>query len=217
MIIDLSRITLLLKPQGFVVGRRSEIENSFSFVRFDRRPELFQSVTVRCLGKQSDTVVGWVAVAVTRNLLIKGLGEMRVLEEIAREKERGVTVIRNSTEALEWENELSSVGPRRAEDLVSEVGSAILAKTESARAAAAKYVGMLDLTRPIPALIDELRDRFRPSRVRAAVAIAEWPGVLQVRGAQDLYLLSCLSLVGFEEEVEKSEVSFADQGSAGKP
>jgi hypothetical protein len=211
MKINVSRIIALLRPEGFVLGRTSRIEKSFAFVRPDQRPELYQWIIVNCAGKNGEAVVGKVAVALTTHKGLKGLMKSQLLFEIAQVKERGWTKIYEAAEARAWEREFVAIAPRRAVELAAEAGAELLETTKSARNAAHAYLEHLDLSKPVPELLNEAISRVDSRRLAEAQKLAEAPAVLQVFGAQDIYLLACLCILEYEEEVEDVGTSFYGQ------
>jgi hypothetical protein len=211
MKINASRLLTLLGEHGFVRGGKPNLGDSRSFVRPDTRPGLFQWATVYCTGKEGDTVVGAVDVAVTSYIGTKGLVESRLLNEIAQVQARGWTIIKDAAQARTWEREFARIAPSRAAELATELGPSLLKTTAIAREAVRGYLGHVDQAKPLDEVLREFLRRADAAREAEAARLAGWPGVLQIRGMADIYMIACLCLVEFEKEVEKARESFVGQ------
>lgn len=209
MIVNPSRIGKLLEPHGFVLGRTSRIEKSYSFFRSDQEPELFQWIKVEGAGRRGEAVAAEVAVSVTKRVSLTGLMELHLIKEIASVKERGWTIISTAKEARAWENRLASIGPLRATEFARERGPELLSTTDSARRAAKHYLEHLDLERSLDEQLHQLRQRCDQALIERAERLAAWPGVMQEYHAEDVYLLCTSCILCYENEVETASTSFS--------
>ncbi len=207
MSISVARILSLIEQDGFVLVHKNANGQS-SFRRPDSQPKLSQWIIVDCAGRQHEAVVGSIATSVTKRISIKGLMEMRLLDEIAEVEERGWTIVDSTEKAKEWEVQLARVAPLRAAEMAAEIGPEILDRTESARIAVGKYLGCLIDTADAGTQLQFLREQAEQSIVADAERLANWPGVLQVAGAEDQYLLATLCVLHFQRHVENPLCSF---------
>jgi hypothetical protein len=195
MKISCARTGKLLKPKGFVTRRTSPLVRHCAFVRPDQNPSLYQQIDVSFVGRHDEAVVAHIAASVARWIRVKGLSVSRLLVEIAIDQERGWSIIGTKAEAEDWEQSLADVGPIAVAKLVSEVGTALVGRTEGARQFARDRLARLDPERDVSEQIAEL-ERSTPSvLVAEARRLAAWPGVMQVAEAEGIYVLACFSVL----------------------
>ena len=199
-----NRVAHLLEASGF----ESNPVNQMAFVRKHGCSDLFEWLEIVAQGKQGEAVYAWVGVTVTCRIAIKGLITTRSLDEIPGNCERGWRIINTTQEAKQWEIELANIGPQIAEQFGREYGNELLARTASARRARDKYLEYLGTVMPLNKRVDELRSMADVTTARAALRLAEFPGVRQVYESEDVYELCALALLLFEREVETTPTNF---------
>jgi hypothetical protein len=182
-------------------------QDSFTFVRKSKSPDLFEWIFVEASGKKSEAVVASVATSLTSRILDRrDLAVERLLMEIAEDQERGWSIVESQAEAREWESRLVDVAPVRADQLTEERGDELLHRTEEARRAVKRYLVHLDLAKPVATQIEQLRHNADPKQLGVAERLAWW-----WHCAEDIFALSWLCIVSFEAEVEDPPKSFAVQ------
>lgn len=207
MSISVARIRSILEQDGFVlVGNNTSGQSSFR--RTASQSHLFEWIIVDCAGRQHEAVVGSIATSVTKCILTKGLMEMRLLDEIAGIEERGWTIVDSIRHAKEWEAQLAKVAPMRSAEMATEVGPDILERTKLARIAVGKYLGSLTHMEDVDIQLKLLRGQAKQYIVADAERLANWPGVLQVAGAEAQYLLATLCVLYFQRHVEDESFTF---------
>ncbi len=195
MKISCTRAGKLLKAKGFVNRRTSPLVRHCAFVRPDPNPSLYQQIDVSFAGRRGEAVVAHIAASVARWIRVKGLSVSRLLGEIAIDQERGWSIIGTRAEADEWERSLADLGPIAVTEFVSEVGAALIERTEAARQVARDRLARLDPGRCVSDQIAELERSMPSVLVAEARRLAAWPGVMQVAEAEGIYALACLSVL----------------------
>jgi hypothetical protein len=202
-----SRLLSSLAQYGFVAGPELSGQDSFTFVRRAKMPDLFEWIFVEASGKRSEAVVALVATSLTSKILDRrNLAEECLLTEIAQDQERGWTIVETQADAREWESQLVARGPLRAEQLTTERGEKLLQRTKKARQAVKRYLAHVNLTKPLAAQIAELRPNADPKQLGVAERLASWWGC-----EEDIFALAWLCIVSFEGQVEETPQSFAEQ------
>ncbi|MBI3723852.1 RHS repeat-associated core domain-containing protein, partial [bacterium] len=150
--------------------------------------------------------VVWVTV-VREQCSTKGLVEDRLVKEIAAEKS-GWTFFPTTEAAKAWERRLASIAPKMARDLAVEKGPEVLERTAAARDAVARYLrflgGFESPWQARAALSTDMSDADQ----REAARLAEFAGVLKVRGAGDQYAAACTAIVKHAATVEETPMPF---------
>jgi hypothetical protein len=204
--LDQETLRGLLQAQGFDTSWRSG--NDLGFVRMV--DGLYEHVVIGSAGREGDAVYANVAISIVQHRLgTKGMCELRLVEEVAGDAERGWTVIRTVDGSREWAQRVAEVAPRAATALAAEKGPALLARTAAARAAVEGYLKKLPDVADLEALKSWLLGRLEGDRVALARRLADGPGVLVKAGAELLYVVACLAIVLFEiGNSSLSQVSF---------
>jgi hypothetical protein len=196
MNVNYLRIRALLESSGFMPRGTGRPANRWPFVRADNHsPGLFQQIDVDFSGRQREAVGAYVTASTSQWIRVKGLCVARPLCEVATDKERCWSIPTTEDEAKQWEELLALVGPLKASELVAEEGGALLDRTAEARRLAERTLARLDPERAVPEQITALERVMPPSLVAEARRLAAWPGVLQLRDAEPIYMLACLSIL----------------------
>src|SRR5207248_1369102 len=112
------RLLSSLEQHGFNSGPGLSSQDSFTFVRKSKAPDLFEWIFIEASGKRSEAVVASVATSLTSTILDRrGLAVEHLLMEIAEDQERGWSIVESQAEAREWESRLVGVAPFRADQL----------------------------------------------------------------------------------------------------
>jgi hypothetical protein len=178
-----------------VARRTSPLVRHCAFVRPDQDPSLYQQIDVSFAGRHDEAVVAHIAASVSRWIRVKGLSVSRLLVEIAIDQERGWSIIGTRAEADDWEQSLADVGPIAVTKFVSEVGGALLERTDAPRQFARDRLARLDPERGVSEQIAELERSMPSVLVAEARRLAAWPGVMQLAEAEEIYVLACLSVL----------------------
>jgi hypothetical protein len=152
------RLLGMLKEHGFACGPAPRTTNALVFVRPSHIDELFESIIVDSQGKRGEAVSGSVGVAVTRTVMYKLLGDVRLLEELAEDVGRGWTIIDDDSKAKRWEGRLVEVGPVKAKEWASARGPQLLQYTKDARVAARRYLSLLQPNKDLQQVVAALRN-----------------------------------------------------------
>lgn len=219
MKIQPKRLLSMLTPLGFALGRVSTIEDSFELVRVSKTPALYEAVMVSSQGKRGEAVSATIGISVTKLVMTKGLVETRLLMEVADVKElvdeygfwvpgRGQAIIETTERAKQWEEQLASVASERAAEMAADVGPELLERTKSARNAVGKYLECLSDIKEVGNQLRCLRQQAERPIVAEAERLANWPGVLQEVGTEEVYLMATLCILHFQHHVENTTGSF---------
>jgi hypothetical protein len=172
---------------------------NLGFVRPSTVVGLFEQIVIGSAGSEGEAIYANAAVSVVQHRLgTKGMCELRLIEEVATDQDRGWTVTRTIEESREWTRKLLGVAPHAASALATEKGSALLARTTAARAAVDAHLKQLPGATGLDELKTWLHERLDADGIALAHGLAEWPGVLQKTGAELLYEVACLTIVCFE-------------------
>lgn len=197
------RIAAKLAAWGFEPFFFSKISKEFEYVRATSIKDLFEQIWVIAQGKKGEAVYANLAVSVVKGRATKGLVEIDLLMEMAGVPDRGWTIISSIDEAKLWEKQLAEVAPSRASKLAEEKGPELLERTASARNSVDRYFHFLE---EHAGDLDELEEwmmrKASSSTMKRSEQLAEWPGVLQVSGWDQVYRIATLAIVSFAHEVE---------------
>lgn len=207
MKIRLSRIAKLLQPLRFTHRTDSPMSGT-AFVRVESSNPVTQWINVDWSGRERDAVYAYIGVGVSRHLLTSGLVYEEPLVEINEIRERGWTIIDTDEKAKEWEALLVRAAPSRVAALVAQHGPPLLRKTESARAAVQRYLARIGSIKSVKDRLGDLTRSASAEVIAEAERLASWPWVLSVPKAEDVYFLSCLSILLFSPEVENETTNF---------
>ncbi|MFN0197434.1 MAG: hypothetical protein ACKVT0_11875 [Planctomycetaceae bacterium] len=188
------RLQKLLEPIGFITRRVGR--HDLGFIRPDVLSDLYLLIELSFAGKKNEAVAGYVFISVTRWICIKGISEGNLLLNVASDKERGHTIVETTSQAKEWEYLLARNAPTAVEALAREHGQSLLDRSAHARQRAALHIQRLDRTEPLYAQII----KFDVNLINAAQRLAEWPGVMQVYDAEEIYLLASAMVLSGDEE-----------------
>ncbi len=196
MKIDKNRLNLLLSPLGFEsLDLRS---NTLTFCRPDVARGVYQKICVDLQGRRNEAVYGDVSVSVTKFISLK-IDELMTLNEIASNKERCWTIIETTAEAKVWERKFADVAPAAVERFSAEHAEALREKTSQARRRSVALVQHLDPTLSSYAQLRRFESQLEASVYKRAMRLSEWPGVLQVYDADEIYQLACCAVLSGRE------------------
>jgi hypothetical protein len=124
----------MLREHGFTYGPESRTSDDLIFTRPSHISDLFESIIVSCQGKRGEAVYASVGVSVTNEVAYKIFGDVKLLEELAEDSERGWTIIEDGIKARKWESRLAALGPVRAKEWADVRGPRLLEETIQLRA-----------------------------------------------------------------------------------
>jgi hypothetical protein len=200
MKISCSRIGALLKRHGFVTRYTSAPAKSCAYVRDDQKKPLFQHIDVSFAGNHKEAVVAHVTASTTKWMRVKGLSVSRLLDEIATDLDRGWSVVTTEDEAKEWEKSLAHIGPSKVSELATDEGGSLLERTREARQIAEVLLARLDREGNVSDQLAMLEHATPLGLVTEAQRLASWPGVMQVSGCENVYILACLSVLNGDSD-----------------
>jgi hypothetical protein len=203
MRIHRGRLLALLEQHGFSYGPESRATDALIFVRPGHRDELFESIIVDSQGKRGEAVYASVGVAVTSQVAYKVLGEVQLLGELGQDPNRGWTIIEDDRKAIEWERQLSTIGPTRAKEWADIAGPKVLRQTEDTRIAVGKYLALVKPTEDPEWLIARMEQAASKSIAHEAERIHACPILNGGPDQQAAYRVACYVIVAYSEEVEK--------------
>jgi len=206
MMIKPERIEKLLASEGFCLGWVSNTERRAVFVRRSSLQKLFEMIDIHCGGKRGEALPADVLVSVTRGRAA-GDGERELLMELANTS-RGYFMANTREEASRWEERMAAIAPGRAEALARAKGLDLLKRTESARAAAKKYMALMPEEPVFEYLEHQLEQRATPEQRVEAERLARWPGVMWIPGGDAVYHAATLAIVLHGSVVEGREKPF---------
>jgi hypothetical protein len=188
--------------QGFQIAWLDRA-NEFAYVRASCVEGVFEQLIVKGAGKHREAIYADAAVSIVRGqVATKGLVELALLDELATDSERGYAIVRTDAQAIEWEKRFAELAPSRVVALAVEKGPQLLLQTLEARNAAAKYASLLSGERDLDELHAKLFAQATSDQRKEALRLTEWPGVLRIRGAENLYRTATLAIAIFSEDVE---------------
>jgi hypothetical protein len=187
----------LLQAHGFEAMWRSG--SDLGFMRPSTEPGLFEHVVIGSAGREGEAIYANVAVSIVQHRLgTKGMCELRLVDEVAGDAERGWTAMRSLEESREWARQLAGVAPHAATALAAIKGPALLARTAAARTVVESHLKQLPDIADLDALKVWLLGRLEADGEALARRLAAGPGVLQKAGAELVYEAACLAIVLFE-------------------
>jgi len=197
MKVKADRLVVPLKEHGFCRGYPTYAKDSFTFVRSRSYGELYESIIVESQGSEDEAVYASVGVSLTRTVMYKVLGDVKLLDELAEDRERGWTIIRDVEKARKWERELVRIGPRRACEWAEFREKFLLESTEEVRTAVRKYLTIvepiIDIDHSYQRVFESCDDQIVDEAKRIEVG-----GVLGER----VYQLACLIILRHSEQAE---------------
>lgn len=209
MKINLERLNSLIEANGFVALRSRNPQREIRFTRASIADGLFEQLWIDCDGRAGDAVSAYAVVSTVRGLsLTKGMVELRLLHEVAQNSDRGWTMIAGDAQAADWELRLSRLAPAIVRDFAERAGSALLARTMSARTAAAQYAKKLVQLGGTGPACSTLLEQSTPEQGEVAERLVRQPGVLQIPDRFPLYRLATLTMALFGDEIEGRTKAF---------
>jgi hypothetical protein len=203
-----ARIGKKLRPLGFKIERDSIRTDGYEWGRQRTDMPILEWINAHLGGKKLEAAAAYVSISVTRVVGGFGLGKFLLLKDFPHLTTRGHTILDTEADARAWEDRLVEIGPPAAAALAVETGPALLESTAAARQAAEKYLALLRPLAEAQYLEQAMRNLCQPAEIDSAYRLAEWPGVLLVRGAQDIYLTVCMAILHFAPRVETDHRSF---------
>ena len=196
MKIDKHRLKSLLLPLGF---ETSDMEsNSLTFTRPDIGRGVYQKICVHFQGRRNEAVYGDVSVSVAKFISLK-IEELMLLDELASNKERCWTIIETTADAKLWERKFAEVAPVAVERFSAEHANAMLERTGQARRRSIELLQHLDSTLSVYAQLRRFELQLESSTYKRALRLSEWPGVLQVYDAEEIYQVACCAVLSGRE------------------
>jgi hypothetical protein len=211
--ISAERLLTLLHPLNFRQGLATRAAGSLTFVRRSSLSELFDSIIVDCQGRNGEAVYASVGISATRTVMYKVLGDVRLIEVLADNKDRGWTVIDDANQAKYWERRLAAVAQQEVADWAAQVGPRILEQTRNARAAAVQYLERLRHAGGADEVLKQLQARASQRTADAAKRLFESPGGSGVAGTESAYRAACYALMLDAKEVEVAEYLTVDSAA----
>lgn len=187
-----ARLKMLLLPQGFLHSHVGT--DSLTFFRQDSLVGLFQKIHVDCQGKDGEAVYGNVSSSVLKFLHLK-IETRHHLRELDANNERNWTIVEDNAQAKIWEDRFVEIAPAAAEAYAREHGEGLLQRTADARKVSSTILRGLDPTKSLSQLLQDFQARRGTQFVKVAERLAEWPGVMQVCEAHELYTVTCCAIL----------------------
>jgi hypothetical protein len=206
MKINPARLLQLLAAAGYERGFSTGAVPSFSLIRPSAVAGLYESIVVDAGGREAEAVAAEVGVSVTKVVMYKRMGAVRLINEVAENAERGQTIIRSKEKAIEWEQRLAAIAPDLSSAWAESEGPAILASNQEVRSIADAYAKQLDSKMPCSKLLEHLRSIASQHSVEVAENIFN-SGGRGPRGTEDAYALACVAIVHFVGVVEPHRAS----------
>ncbi|MFO0885061.1 MAG: hypothetical protein U0894_12880 [Pirellulales bacterium] len=197
-----ARLSDLLTATGF--RSASRWYGGYAWNRWNSTLGVSEWVLVGFAGKKDEAVSANVGVGITQTLAF-GISH-ELLVEVADVKQmvdeygfwapgRGQAIIETAETAKAWERRVAETAPAAAECYALEHGNELLQRTTHARQRSSKLMQLLDSTKSLYQQIQELEARHGNAYRKEAERLAEWPGVMQVFDAEELYLLACCAVL----------------------
>ena len=207
MKVQYERLETLLRPAGFGEWLPGPEIPSFALVRKSAIRDLYESVVVCAGGQHAEAVDAGVGVSITRLVLYKWGGDVRVVHEVAEDKERAQTVITTDQKAIAWERKLVEVAPALCASWAQEKGPEILDRTREIRAIADEYWRHIDANCGREQLLLEMQSAMDAASLERADRLYDWPGIRSVYGMESAYRLACMAVVRYARVVERENPS----------
>jgi hypothetical protein len=170
-----------------------------TFFRLDSQPDLYQKLHVEFQGRRREAVYGSVSVSVVRHVHLK-IDVRQHLLALDADCERYWTIVDSAEEAGAWEKRFSNLAPVAAEAIARSHGSELLERTSHARRRAIHHLHCLHSAEQLYPQIRQFEEARGAESLDRAARLAEWPGVMQVYGAGEIYLLACCAVLSGDEE-----------------
>lgn len=203
------RLSRLLGPKGFRRGLHRNV--GFAWSRWNVSLDVYEWMFVEFAGKRSEAVIASIGVGVTG---VISYGEIQeLLLQVADVKElvdehgfwvpgRGRSIIDSVRVAKSWEVQLAGIAPGAALSHSQLHANELLQRTAKARRRTIELVRLVDSSKSLYQQIQEFVSRHGATYRREAERLAEWPGVMQVADAEELYLLACCVVLTGEQGAE---------------
>jgi hypothetical protein len=127
--INPNRLAGLLKPLNFSLVIKDD--SFLLFSRPDNNHAIYQQIDVEFQGKNNEAVYAYALISCTKWTL----GETKdgeLILDVAKDKERGWTIIENDSQATTWEASLSSSIPQRLINISINLGQTVFDKNKHA-------------------------------------------------------------------------------------
>jgi len=201
-----NRLSDLLIATGF--RSASRWYGGYAWNRWNSLHGVSEWVLIGFAGKKNEAISANVGVGITRSLAFGITHELLV--EVADVREmfdnygfwtpgRGQAIIETTERAKAWERRVAEIAPAAAECYALQHGNELLKQTTRARQRSLELLRQLDSTKSLYQQIQEFEDRHGHTFRKEAERLAEWPGVMQVRDAEELYLLACCTVLTGEQ------------------
>ncbi len=187
-------LSAALTSKGFKLGAVSALEGSFVFTKL-RNDGLFELIDCDFAGRYRDAAVCQVGVSVTRIVLLKKLTEESVVVEVATVPERGWTIIESDDQLEAWVQKVIEIAVPKAEQFANEHAESLLVLTETTRRKVQPCIDEILRVNDLDLYVRSLKSQASSDQIRVAKRLADWPGVLQVEGAEQIYEAACLAVV----------------------
>jgi len=198
LLVRAERMSGPLRDRGFIDGYPTYSKASFSFIRHRKSDGLYESIVVEFQGKKLDAVFASVGVSVTKAVMYKVLGDVKLLDEIAEDQQRGWTIITNETKGIEWESAVVRIGPDRAAEWADLRSQVILQSTLESRAAVERYLRIIGSD----SSIEDLRRVLLENCNSQLIEDAKQMQVGGVPGTEEAHELACLVVLAYSADVE---------------
>lgn len=213
MKVHIYRLFDKLKPCGY---NHITLANGAAFVRIMPTQDIKHWIEIDWAGKQNEAMAASVLASVSKCVFVKAtmtvsMNEMKLVADFPDITERGHVIIETAEAARRWEQRLVEVAPAQAAVLAAEHGPEMLRQTDSARTDAAAYLKRIDTDADVLDRLNRFRRMATPEQLAEAERLAEFAGVLEVLGAENIYLLSCLAITLFAKEVESDGRTFVGE------
>jgi hypothetical protein len=202
MIVRQNRLLNMLREHGFACGPESRTSNDLIFTRPSHIESLFESIIVGGQGKRGEAVSAEVGVAVTKWVMYKALGDVKFLDELGEDPQRGWTIIKDDSKARHWEARLAEVGPVRAKEWADARGPRLLQETAQARAAADKYLTLLEPMNDLEQKLVALKKASSEPIAEEAERLSACPIFGDGPDAELAYRVACHVILSHSEEVD---------------
>lgn len=167
--------------------------------------ELFELLIVGWAGRHGEAVSADAGVSVMRGWPTKGLIETERLPEVDDDRDHHRSMVHSGTDAERWEASVARVAPRKCVECSVRLGPELLARTEPARLAVARYLSQLPSGLAARDARDWLYGKSSSEQRVAANRLRRWPGVLQVEGAELVYEVAALLVMRFASVAESQQ------------
>ena len=200
------RLSELFAAAGFQIASRWYGDAAWN--RWNPVLGISEWILVGFSGKRNEAVSTDVGVGITRNLAF-GISH-ELLVEAADSHEmvdqhgfwspgRGKAILETVELSRAWERRVAEIAPTAAECYARKHRNELLERTIYARQRASELLRQFDANKPRFEQIQELKVRYGNAYAVEAQRLAEWPGVMQVFDADELYVLACFFVLTGDE------------------